>query len=94
MIQNQTHILTLVKKIMIKILNLKLVIFLEYRNIKIILKKAMFQIGLKNFLCLKKSKTLCRGHMLTVILKVKKLLEHFMEKNSKKRIKKSLKLKK
>ena len=34
MIQNQTHILTLVKKIMIKILNLKLVILLEYQNAK------------------------------------------------------------
>ena len=27
----------------------KLVIFLEYKNIKIFLQKAMFQIGLKNF---------------------------------------------
>ena len=33
--QNQIHILTIKKKSMIKILNLKLVILLEYKNIKI-----------------------------------------------------------
>ena len=48
----------------------------------------MFQIGVKKFLRLKTSKTLYRGHMLLVILKAKKFLEH----NYKKR-KKSLKLK-
>ena len=32
LMQNQTHILTLVKKLMIKIQNLKLVIILEYQN--------------------------------------------------------------
>ena len=37
----------------------------------------MFQFGLKNFLFLEKLKMLFRGHMLLVILKVKKLLEHF-----------------
>ena len=37
----------------------------------------MFQFGLKNFLLLEKLKMLFRGHMLLVILKVKKLLEHF-----------------
>ena len=47
---NKVHILTLVKKLMIKILNLKLVILLEYQNIKTFLKKTMFQIGLKKFL--------------------------------------------
>ena len=30
--------------------NLKFVIFLEYQNIKTLLQKAMFQIGLKKFL--------------------------------------------
>ena len=79
---------------MIKILNLKLVILLEYQNIKTFLQKAMFQIGVKKFLRLKNLKTLCRGHMLLVILKVRKLLEHFTKKNWKKQIKKSLKLKK
>ena len=39
-------------------------------------------------------KTLCRGHMLLVILKEKKLLERLTEKNCKKQIKKSLHLKK
>ena len=37
----------------------------------------MFQFGLKHFLFLEKLKMLFRGHMLLVILKVKKLLEHF-----------------
>ena len=37
------------KKLMVKILNLKLVILLEYRNLKTFLQKAMFQIGLKKF---------------------------------------------
>ena len=38
--------------------------------------------------------TLCRGHMLLVILRVKKLLERFKKKNCKKQIKKSLRFKK
>ena len=79
---------------MIKILNLKVVILLEYQNIKAFFANAMFQIHLKKFLGLKKFKTLFRGHMLSVILKVKKLLECFMKKNCKKQIKKSLELKK
>ena len=37
--QNQTHILTLVKKLIIKIRNLKLVIMLEYQNIEIFLQR-------------------------------------------------------
>ena len=53
--------------------------------------KTLFQIGLKK--CLKKLKTLFRGHMLLVILKAKKMLEHFTKKNCKKQIKKSLELK-
>ena len=36
------------KEIIIRILNKKLVILLEYQNIKLFLQKAMFQIGLKN----------------------------------------------
>ena len=54
---------------MIKILNLKLVILLEYQNIKRFLQKAIFQVGLKKFLLLKKLKALCCGHTLLVILK-------------------------
>ena len=53
---------------MIKILNLKLVILLEYQNRKSILQKAIFQIGLKKFLRLKKLEALCRGHMSLVNL--------------------------
>ena len=48
---------------------------LEYQNIKIFLKKAMFLIGLKKVLRLKNLKTLCRGDMLLVILTEKELLE-------------------
>ena len=58
-----------------KILNLELVILLEYQNIKTFLQKAMFEIGLKTFLLLQKLNILFRGHMLLVILKTKKLLE-------------------
>ena len=54
----------------------------------------MFQIGLKKFLLLQKLKILFRGHMLLVILKVKKLLERFAKENCKKQIKKNLELKK
>ena len=43
---NQTHILTLVKKLMMKILNLEFVILLEYQNIKTFLQKAMFEVGI------------------------------------------------
>ena len=43
-------VITIVKKLMIKILNLKLMILLEYQNIKTFLQKTMLQIGLKKFL--------------------------------------------
>ena len=56
----------------------------KYQNIKIFLQKAMFQIGMKKFLCLKKIKTLCHGHMLLAMLTEKKLLERFTKKNCKK----------
>ena len=54
--QNRTHRLNLVNKVMIKVLNLKLVILLKYQNTKTFLQKAMFQIGLKIFLGLRKGK--------------------------------------
>ena len=79
---------------MIKILDLKLLILSKYQQIKIFLQKAVFQIDLKKFLRLKKLRALCRGHLLLVILTEKKLLAHFAKKNCKKRIKKSLELKK
>ena len=47
--QNQEHILNLVKKLIIKILNLKLVMLLEYQNIETFLQRAycyIFQIRL------------------------------------------------
>ena len=59
---------------MMKTENLKLVI-------KTFLQKVMFQIGLKKFLLLQKSKILFRGLMLLVILRTKKILERFTKKN-------------
>ena len=53
---------------MIKNINLKLVILLEYQNRKTILQKAIFQIALKKFWRLKKLKVLCCGHMSLVNL--------------------------
>ena len=44
---NQVHKFSLVKKLMKKILTLKLMILLEYQNIKTFLQKIVFQIGLK-----------------------------------------------
>ena len=46
----RTHILTLVKKLMIKILELKLLVLLQYQNIKAFLQKFTLQIYLKKFL--------------------------------------------
>ena len=65
---------------------------LKYKNIKMFLQKAMFQIGLKKFLWLKKLKILCCGHILLVILTEKKLLELFLKNNYKIQIKNNLEL--
>ena len=54
--ENKTHILTLVKKLMTKTLNLKLVIMLEYQNIKTYLEKVMFEIGQKKHFVIKNVK--------------------------------------
>ena len=95
LMKNQTDILTLVKKIITrKILNLKLLIMLEYQNIKIFLQKVTLQIGLNKFLLSQKLKVLLRGHMLLAILTENKLLEPFTKRYCKKQIKKSLELKK
>ena len=67
------------KKFMIKILNSKLVITFEYQNRKAFLLKDILQIDLKKFLSIKMLKILSHGHMLLVILLMKKLLEHFMK---------------
>ena len=48
------------------------------------------QTGLKKFLLSVKLKIQFHGHMLLMILMVKKLLEHFMKKNCKRLIKKNL----
>ena len=77
---------------MMKIINLKLMIQLEYQNIKRFLQKTIFQIDLKKFLLLQKLKILFHGHMLLVILKVKQLLERFTKKNYKKQGKKNSEL--
>ena len=63
--------------------NLKLVILLKYQNITF-LQEALFQIGLKKFLRLKKIKTLNTVLWTLAILKAKKLLRCFTEKNCKK----------
>ena len=67
------------KKFMIKILNSKLVIIFEYQSRKAFLLKDILQIDLKIFLSIKMLKILSHGHMLLVILLMKKLLEHFMK---------------
>ena len=66
-VKSNTHINSS-KKLMIKMLNLKLMILLEYQNIKTLLQIAVFQIGLKKFL---------------VVLKENKLLDRFTKKNCK-----------
>ena len=63
----------------------------EYQNIKIFLQNTMLQVGQKKLKhWLKQSTILYRGHMLLVILKVKKLFERFMKNNCKKQNKKYL----
>ena len=59
----------------------------KYKNI---FAKGYTPIGLKKFLLLVKLRILYHGHMLLMILMVKKLLAHFMKKNCKKQISKNL----
>ena len=84
------HILILRKKLMIKIENLKLVIMSEFLNTTIFLIRDIHQIGLKKFLLLVKLKIQFLGRKLLISSMVKKLLEHFMEKNYKRLIDKDL----
>ena len=56
------------KEINDKDIDLKLVILLEYQNIKIFLQKVRLQIGLKKLLWLKKLKMQHHRHMLLMIL--------------------------
>ena len=51
---------------------------------KMFYNMGIFRIGLKKFLWLKKLKTLCRGHILLMILTEKKLLKRFTKKISQK----------
>ena len=76
-----------VNVVIIKILHLKLVIMLEYENIKVFLLTDVLKTGLKKYL----SKILYHGHMLLMILMMKKLLDRLMKKIYKRQIKKSLK---
>ena len=64
---------------------------LKYKNI---FSKAYVTNWSKDISVIKKVKTLCQGHMLSVILKTNKLLERFTKKNYKKQIKKNLEMKK
>ena len=56
----------------------------EVLNTKIFLLKDTHQTSLKNFLLLVKLKIQFHGYILLMILMVKKLLEHFMEKTTEK----------
>ena len=53
---------------------------------KTLMLKATLQIGQKKLI----KKVMCRGHMLIVILTVKKLLKRFTKNNCKSQIKKNL----
>ena len=55
--------------------------------------KRFFAKAQKNFFWLKKLKMLYRGYMFSMILMVRKLLERFTKKNSKRKIKQKLELK-
>ena len=65
----------------------------KYKNIAI-MQKVTVQIGLKEFLWLKKLKMLYPGQVLLMILMEKKLLERFTKTICKKQIKKNLELEK
>ena len=65
---------------MIKILNLNLVILLEYQIMKMFQQKVALQIGLKNVLSLRKLKILYTVHMILMISMEKKIAETFYEK--------------
>ena len=62
----------------------------EYQNTKTFLFKAILQIGLKKFLCLKKLKLLFCGHVING-LTGEEIVETFYKKNYKRQIKKNLK---
>ena len=69
----------------------KLVVLLEYQNIKTFLQKAMSQIGLKKFFWLKKVKNTASYMDIISDLKDKEILEKFYKKELKKKKKKNQK---
>ena len=66
--QSQVHMLTLIRKIMKEVPDLKLAFMWHYQNTKIFLQSAISKVDLKILLWLKKLKILCWGHTLLVIL--------------------------
>ena len=79
---------------MIKILNLNLVILLEYQIMKMFQQKVALQIGLKNVLSLKKLKILYTVHMILMISMEKKIAETFYEKEFQKTNQKEFRIEK
>ena len=67
---------------------------LEFQYTKTFFLKDTLQIGLKKFFLLAKLKIQFLGHMLLMILMVKKLQECFIKKNYGRQIKKNLEQKK
>ena len=81
------------KEVNVKILNLKLVILLQYQNMKMFLQMFTLQIGLKKFLWLKNLKMLCTW-LMTYVINDLSGEEIFTKTNCQKETKKSLELKK
>ena len=63
---------------------------IDVKDNTIFLQKHTYQIGLKKPLLSVKLKIQSHGHMLLMILIVKKLQEHFVKKNCKRRTKRNL----
>ena len=78
---DKVHIRTLVKKLMIKILNLQLMILVKYQHIKTIWQKSVFQIGLKMYVfVIKIVKNTVPWAYVTSDLKGEEIVETFYEK--------------
>ena len=83
---NQVHKLVLMQKLMIKVINLKLVIML---NTKTFLHKITLQIDRRKFLLLKKVKNTVPWTYVTRDLNGRDIVEAFLKKNCKKQMKSS-----
>ena len=88
--QNQIHTLTLVKKLMIKILNLKLVILLEYQIIKTIWQKGYFPNWSEEVFMIRKIKNTSPQTYFISDLNGEKSVATFYKKNCKRQNKKNL----